>query len=124
MKGKLYKEAKERVEKKKEFYKHFSTYVVVSIFLIALNMMTAPWVWWFKWPVLGWGIGILFHYFDAFGFPGMGDMSSDWEERQVREEMRKLQERNGMYEEDDYDTLELPELEKRQKKNYNDDELV
>jgi hypothetical protein len=65
-----YKEARKRVRTKKEFYEHLTVFSVMSVFFFLLNALTAFGSWWFYWPILGWGIGVLFHYFEVFGFPG------------------------------------------------------
>jgi hypothetical protein len=121
-----YKEAKKKVRTKKEFYEHLTVFSVMSVFFFLLNALTAFGSWWFYWPILGWGIGVLFHYFEVFGFPGIPDMSKEWEEQQIREEMKRLEGRNKSYElEDDYEELELPQMEKeKEKKKWKDDDLV
>jgi hypothetical protein len=121
-----YTEAQKRVKKKKEFYSHLSSYVVMGIFFFVLNFLTAPGRWWFYWPMLGWGIGLAFHYIDVFGIPGVGDLSKDWEEKAIEEELQKM----GVDDEEKYldpparEELELKELKKTKKKNWDDDELV
>jgi len=116
------KKARERVKKKKEFYSHLSTYVVMGIFFFVLNAVTAFGSWWFHWPLLGWGIGVLFHYFDVFGMPGVGEISEEWEAREIEAEMRRMQGNDA----EDTDELELKEMqkEKADKKRWDDSELV
>jgi len=116
------KKARERVKKKKEFYSHLSTYVVMGIFFFVLNAVTAFGSWWFHWPLLGWGIGVLFHYFDVFGLPGVGDISDEWEAREIEAEMRRM----GGSEAEETDELELKEMQKEraEKKRWDDSELV
>ena len=43
------------------FFFHFSSYVLVNLILIAVNLIFTPDKLWFYWPLLGWGIGILAH---------------------------------------------------------------
>ena len=43
------------------FFFHFSSYVLVNLILIAVNLIFTPDRLWFYWPLLGWGIGILAH---------------------------------------------------------------
>ena len=63
----IYKEAEKRVKAKKDFYKHLVVYVVVNIMLVIIWAFAAgrgyPW---FLWPLGGWGLGIIFNFFDAF----------------------------------------------------------
>ncbi|MBY0528106.1 MAG: 2TM domain-containing protein [Gemmataceae bacterium] len=42
-------------------YIHLVVYVVVNAFLVAVNLVTTPDQLWFQWPLVGWGLGILFH---------------------------------------------------------------
>lgn len=84
-----YEIARKRVEEKKKFYQHLTTYLTMSIFFVVLNLFTSPGRWWFIFPVLGWGIGIVSQYFKVFGPPGL-NTDGDWEERALQEELRKL----------------------------------
>jgi peptidoglycan biosynthesis protein MviN/MurJ (putative lipid II flippase) len=43
------------------FFYHFSSYVIVNLILIAVNLLFTPQHIWFFWPLLGWGIGLLAH---------------------------------------------------------------
>ncbi len=80
-----YYRAKERVDKMKEFYAHLISYVGVNTFLVFLNYYTGWEHKWFIYPLIGWGIGLLFHYFEAFGhYPFL---SKNWEERKIKELM-------------------------------------
>ncbi len=119
--------ARQRVEEKKKFYSHLTTYLVMSIFFVLLNLFTSPGRWWFVFPVLGWGIGIVIQYIKAFG-PPMLVPGADWEERTLQEELRKL----GIKERPELpdahkplselpdDRLDLKELQKR----YDEKDLV
>jgi len=92
--SRMYEEARERVKKKKDFYGHLTTYVIVGIFFFVLNMLTSPFDWWFYWPMLGWGIGLASHYFSAFGLPGTEALDDEWEEQEIQREIRRLEYRN------------------------------
>ena len=64
---------KERIRKasrrrrKAGFQWHLWSYLVVNAALLLTNKLT-PGPWWFHWSVLGWGIGLAFH-FKAVYFP-------------------------------------------------------
>ncbi len=89
-----YYQAKKRVEEIKGFYGNLAAYILVNIFLIILNLATSPKYLWFFWPMLGWGIGLLFHGMKAFNYtPFLG---KDWEERKLKEFMD--QEKQNKYE--------------------------
>lgn len=82
-----YIKAKERVNKMKEFYANLVSYIGVNAFLIFLNYYTGWEHKWFIYPLLGWGIGLLFHYFEAFGYyPFLG---RNWEEKKIKELMNE-----------------------------------
>jgi hypothetical protein len=63
---------KTKQKSEEEFKQHLGAFIIISLFLFLLNMFTSPSTWWFKYPVLGWSVGVAFHYLDVFGFPGMG----------------------------------------------------
>ena len=54
--------------RKAGFQWHLWSYLVVNAALLLTHKLT-PGPWWFHWPVLGWGIGLAFH-FKAVYFPG------------------------------------------------------
>ena len=59
---------KARLKRRKvEFYSHLWSYLIVNTTLLLINNFT-PGPWWFQWSVLGWGIGLAFH-FKAIYFP-------------------------------------------------------
>lgn len=88
----IYKQAKERVEQKKGFYRHLAAYIAVGCFFLVMNIVT----WneegkvWFFFPLLPWGIGVVIHYLNVFGFPGTGVLSQDWEQRELEREAGRL----------------------------------
>jgi hypothetical protein len=81
--------ARQAVKARKGFYKHLMSYVFVNLFLIELNLLTSPYRW-FVFPLLGWGLGLAFHYVEVFGIPGFSILSRDWEEQELDKELRKL----------------------------------
>ena len=54
--------------RKAGFQWHLWSYLIVNAALLLTNKLT-PGPWWFHWSVLGWGIGLAFH-FKAVYFPG------------------------------------------------------
>lgn len=82
-----YQKAKKRVKEIKGFYGNLVSYVLVISFLTFINLRYTPEHLWFYWPMLGWGIGVLFHAFGVFKiFPFFGD---DWEEKKIKEFMEE-----------------------------------
>ncbi len=80
-----YQEAKKRVEEIRGFYIHLITYLLVNAGLVVLNLLTSPEYYWFIWPIIGWGIGLLIHGITVFG----GLWGKAWEERKIGEIMDK-----------------------------------
>ncbi len=121
-----YLRAQRRVAKMKKFYKHLSSWMITSIFLMVLFFVLRMPPWITLVVVAGWGVGIAAEAIDVFGFPGMG---RDWEERKIEEELSKMnhsdhsQEQRRERQSTDQDTLDLPELRKVEK-NWEDSDLV
>ncbi len=128
MKKEQIEEAKKRVKQKKEFFEHFRTYAAMSAMFFAINLFTSPGSWWFYWPIFGWGIGIVSHYFSVFGVPGVGVIDKAWEEQQLEKELRSMgAEEAGNSGEPPLDLNKAPRPEAREKKlreDWNEDELV
>lgn len=120
-----YAKARKRVKAKKEFYQNFTTYLVMSVFFVILNTLTSPEHWWAQWPILGWGLGVVFHYFDTFGYPGAKN-SAAWEERAIEAELERMKSTEAPTQTPLPEALELKELEKQQSesKKWDDSELV
>ena len=83
-----YERARKRVEALKGFYIHATAFVLVNIALFTINLLVGG-VWWFYWPLIGWGIGLALHAFAVFGFGGVGPWGRAWEERKMQEMMDK-----------------------------------
>jgi hypothetical protein len=50
---------------------------------LAASLLTSPNELWFYWPLLGWGVGVLFHGMKVFNYSPF--LSKDWEERKLKE---------------------------------------
>ncbi|MFV5691856.1 2TM domain-containing protein [Flavobacterium sp. LT1R49] len=85
-----YYKAKKRVEEIKGFYGNLVAYIVVNIGLVVINLLTSPGHLWFYWPMLGWGIGVVFHGMKVFNY--MPFIGKDWEEKKIKEFMDKEKE--------------------------------
>lgn len=82
-----YQSAKKRVQAKIGFYIHLAVYVGVNILLIIINLATSPQYFWFRWPLLGWSIGLFFHGMFIFVFSGR--KFKEIKERMIEEEMKR-----------------------------------
>ena len=82
---KAYHRAKKKVEDIKGFFGNLVSYCIVIPFLIFINFKTSWGNQWFWFPMLGWGMGIIFHAFGVF-------YGKDWEERKIKQLLQKDQE--------------------------------
>lgn len=48
------------------FLIHLIVYLAVNALLFVIDMLTSPGEYWFQWPLVGWGIGILGHGYLAY----------------------------------------------------------
>mgnify|MGYP003381549272 CR=1 FL=1 len=53
------------------FFIHLAAYVTVNALLVFINYSTTPQHLWFKWPLVGWGIGLFFHWLAIFVGPSL-----------------------------------------------------
>jgi hypothetical protein len=58
-------------KKRASFRSHLATYIIMSIFFWAVWYFSGGWQYnrslpWPVWPMLGWGIGVAFHYIGAY----------------------------------------------------------
>ncbi|WP_300566407.1 2TM domain-containing protein [Flavobacterium sp.] len=86
-------QAKDRVKEIKGFYGNLTAYVIFNGFFLVVNLMTSPEQLWFYWPLLGWGIGVIFHGLRVFNY--MPFLGKDWEERKMREYMEEDERRKN-----------------------------
>jgi hypothetical protein len=81
----VYQSVEKRIEGKLGLYTHIAVYIIVNLFLIGLNLAVSPETYWFQWPLIGWGIGLLFHALTVFPLYG----GSGIRERMIEKEMKK-----------------------------------
>lgn len=87
-----YLQARKRVEKLKGFYGHFSTYLIINVFILGMiffNLDKGENFWTFGHfsTALFWGIGVGFHALSVFGKGAL--FGKKWEERKIKEYMAK-----------------------------------
>lgn len=86
---KIKEEKNKPVDRKKGFYRHLFLYALVNTILIIVWARTgdesAP-VPWFIFPLVCWGIFIIWNYLEAFILPE----ETGWERRQIEREVEKL----------------------------------
>ncbi|MES2543691.1 MAG: 2TM domain-containing protein [Bacteroidota bacterium] len=87
-----YAMARRRVNRLKRFYKHVMIYVIVNVFIIAININDlAPGESYFKkenfFTAFFWGIGLACHGISVFSESIF--FGKNWEERKIQELMKK-----------------------------------
>ncbi len=115
-----YEKASKRVKKKKKFLKELAVFVPVALGLMVLNLTTAPNNIWFYWAIGPWGLTLLGRGL----YMAIESKSGNWEEREMRKELRALGKNPDDYIED---SLELEDLEPEyveKSKKYKDDDFV
>jgi hypothetical protein len=72
-----------QLKKKQDFWRHVGVYVVINSFLIGIWYFTAGrGYFWPAWVLLGWGVGVVFNAWDAYGSQGIS-------EAQIQREMER-----------------------------------
>ena len=74
-----------RVNAKMGLYVHLVVYACVMSFLVVINLMSSTSYYWFRWPMLGWGIGVAFHALGVFAFTKGGGLR----ERMIEDELQR-----------------------------------
>lgn len=87
----VYQRAKHRVEAKIGFFIHMTVYIVINLLLIIINLATSAGHIWFKWPLIGWGIGLIFHAVGVF----FSTEGMKIKERLIAKEMQKEMDRKS-----------------------------
>jgi hypothetical protein len=74
---------KEKAQDLKQLFSHGVVYVAVNAFLIFVNLATSPERLWFYWVLIGWGIGLAFHWLDVMNY-------TPFNEDKMEEEAKKI----------------------------------
>ncbi len=86
-----YQSAKKRVEEKVRFYRHLTIYIAVCVLLMIINVSTSTEYLWFIWPLMGWGIAVLIHALQVFGYVGESTITEQMIEKEMEKEALKKQ---------------------------------
>ena len=83
--GGVRKQARERVEKRRDFKTHLFIYVVVNAALIGIWAITSSDFFWPIFVILGWGIGVAANAWDVYLRKPISEAEIDREEQRLRE---------------------------------------
>ena len=78
------RQARKRVEERRDFSSHAVAYLVVNAFLVGIWAMSGRGYFWPIWSLGGWGVGLAFHAWDVFGHRPITDADVDREIRRWR----------------------------------------
>jgi transcriptional regulator with XRE-family HTH domain len=78
-------EAFKYVRKLRGFYTHLFQYIVITLALLAINLIFSPHKMWVFWVIGGWGLGVLMHASRVFR-PGWF-LGPQWERQQVEKRL-------------------------------------
>lgn len=84
------RQARRKVRSKKWFFRHFSIYLVISLFFFSINVLDDGLSdAWFLYPVISWGTLVAIQYLWTFGLPFTKAGTREWEERELARELAK-----------------------------------
>lgn len=85
-------QSEERAEfekgRRKDFYEHLCSYLIVNTGLMAFDFFGDGRISWALWPLIGWGIGIAFHTLSTY-LTGTSDHEAEFKAWQRRRARRK-----------------------------------
>ncbi|MFK8163560.1 MAG: 2TM domain-containing protein [Lewinella sp.] len=108
-------------EKKIDFKRHFRTYLVMSLFFIALNIFGNSYNFWAIWPILGWGIGVAMQGLSLYG-PLADPDDIHPEDREFSGPLPDITDEEVRRRREERDRIELKELQDN--RPYRDEDLV
>lgn len=83
----LREQARERLEKRRDFKTHIFIYLLVNLALIGIWAIATPdALFWPVFPILGWGIGLAANAWDVYGRRPITEADVEREEQRLREE--------------------------------------
>ena len=78
----LREQATIRLRKKRDFRAHLLAYVLINGSLLIIWALTGSGFFWPVFPMLGWGVGLVFHAWDIYRAP--------LSEQQIQREMHRM----------------------------------
>jgi hypothetical protein len=80
-------EIREIAKNRVDFREHLYIYAAINVFLFALNMWLSPTFWWFLFVTFFWGIGLAFHFNEAY--LGTREAKIENEYQKIRKTMKR-----------------------------------
>ncbi|MBU0581330.1 MAG: 2TM domain-containing protein [Candidatus Margulisbacteria bacterium] len=68
------------------FYLHLALYLLCNLMMVIINMLTGTEILWFIWPLLAWGMFMLFHF--GLTYVTSSPMMVRWREEQLKKAAR------------------------------------
>jgi 2TM domain len=84
-------EARRWVRRKRIFYSVVGIYLALSLMWLAIDLLDDSSGFWFYWPMLGVGVGVLITGVVLGGLGGL--FGTEWERREVERYMRRSEDR-------------------------------
>lgn len=78
-------EAFAHVRRLRGFYLHLARYALITLALLAINLIATPHRLWALWVMVGWGLGVLLHAVRVFRPERL--LGPSWERRQVEKRL-------------------------------------
>jgi hypothetical protein len=78
------KEARRRLQERRDFVSHLVAYLVINGFLIAVWAFTGAGYFWPAWVLAAWGVGLVLHAWETFGRRPITDADVEAEIRRQR----------------------------------------
>ena len=83
----LRKQAIKGIKKKRDFWNHVIAYCIVNVFLIVIWYWNGAGYFWPGWVLAGWGIGLAFNAWEAYG-RGSRAITEDEIQREIDRQRR------------------------------------
>ncbi|MBK7335907.1 MAG: 2TM domain-containing protein [Saprospirales bacterium] len=89
MEEQYYQQARTKVQKKKKFFNHLKTFIIINVVMSLVVAMDGD-MFGFLPATLFWGMGLAFHYVKVFGIPGTNILTPEWEDQEIEKEMERM----------------------------------
>jgi len=84
----LRQQAIKSIKRKRDFWGHVVAYCIVNIFLVGIWYVSGAGYFWPGWTLGGWGVGLAFHAWEAYGHEDRA-ISEDEIQREIERQNRR-----------------------------------